>query len=357
MVCLKCNSYTHKTKLDGVPISECPKCQGIWCAADDLPKLSSKYGEIDLQSAEVVSSRTDLACKHCGGRIEEIQIATDTESVLLDRCKDCGGVWFDHPELEKTQKLCSDLKKRFGEKKIQRLQKSNRWKERLTAVYKTESPVSKETSLTRNHFISKVYKLFLASLLTGALGAGIGIFIGHDYSNFWLLFVVELLILIGALIVRRTPGWNLAALFAFTAFSGFTTSPLLNVVIKAGASHLILFALGITILIFGSLSYYVHRTKKDFSFMGGFLTTTLFIFLGVLIFGLIFPAYWNTLLFSGFGILLFCGFILYDTSRIILKYDTEEYVAATLDLYLDFLNIFIDVLRILMETSDFDFLP
>jgi FtsH-binding integral membrane protein len=130
------------------------------------------------------------------------------------------------------------------------------------------------------------------------------------------------------------------------------------VFINSGNGHLIAFALALTVGIFGALSWYVHETKEDFSFMGGFLFSALLILVFAGFIGIFFLGTINRLIYSSVGLVLFCGFVLYDTSRIILKYDVEEYVAATLDLYLDFLNIFADILRILFETADeTDFFP
>ena len=180
-----------------------------------------------------------------------------------------------------------------------------------------QAQTAAEASLTeRLSFIRKVYGLFFAATLF-AIG---GVLLG--FSNVPLMaFAVEhpIIMLIamiggvmGATAVRHKPGINLAALFGFTTLTGVIISPLLYIIsFKNPASILeagILTGL-LNILIIGSSALY---------FAGAVAT-----------------------------LLLFSGFVLYDTSNIIRRYPTNEYVAGALALYLDAFNIFLALLRIL----------
>jgi len=203
----------------------------------------------------------------------------------------------------------------------------------------------------RLSFIRKVYGLFFAATLF-AIG---GVLLG--FSNVPLMaFAVEhpIIMLIamiggvmGATAVRHKPGINLAALFGFTTLTGVIISPLLYIIsFKNPAS--ILEAGILTVGIFGGLTAYVFISKRDFSFMRGLLVTGLIIviltgLLNVLIIGS------SALYFAGAvaTLLLFSGFVLYDTSNIIRRYPTNEYVSGALALYLDAFNIFLALLRIL----------
>lgn len=351
MTCFKCKTYLYRRKISGVPVHECPGCKGVWINQGQIPNLQKEFS-ISLDRSEIVSSYTNYECSHCDEDIKEIKIKQNGRSVDLDECTSCKGVWFDYCELQKFHELFKGVNQVFNSKRIQRQRGKTVWKEKLSNVYDEKNPVAKESTLTRNKFIAKVYRLFMLSLLTGAIGAGAGVLFGLGYKYFWELFIVEIAILIWAMCVRKDKKWNLLALFSFTTFSGFTISPLLNVAISQGQGDLIPIAFGLTTVLFGSLTWYVHKTKKDFSFMSGFLWSGLLLMVVSGFLGLLIPGLINTLIHCSIGILLFSGFILYDTSRIILKYDVTEYVSAALDLYLDFLNIFVDIFRVLLETSD-----
>lgn len=357
MICFRCNTYLYQKKVSGVPIRECPGCKGIWVSSENLENLEDTFN-ISLDAMTEKNTITGHACKHCSGNIREVTVSTDGGSVDLDECTNCKGVWFDYGELEKTKELFEAVNRVFTKQRIKKLRQKTVWKEKLSKVYDEGQPVAKQPTLTRNAFIAKVYRLFMLSLLTGALGSGAGVFFGLGYTHFWGLFILELAVLIWAMCVRKNQNWNMLALFSFATISGFTTSPLLNLAITKGQGALIPIAIGLTALLFGALTWYVHKTKKDFSFLGGFLTSSLFVMVVAGITGLFVPGLINILIYCSLGVVLFSGFVLYDTSRVILKYDLDEYVSATLDLYLDFLNIFVDILGILMETSAVsDFFP
>ncbi len=144
--------------------------------------------------------------------------------------------------------------------------------------------------------------------------------------------------------VRRKPGLNVAALFAFTTVSGLTLGPVM-LVYNAGVVQE---ALVLTVLIFGGLTMYVMLSKRDFSFLGGFLITGLIVVIvGSLLNAFLFQSPAGEFMLAAGGVLLFSGFILYDTSNILRHYDVEDYTSATLALYLDILNLFLFLLRLL----------
>lgn len=146
---------------------------------------------------------------------------------------------------------------------------------------------------------------------------------------------------------------GLYVVFAVTGLLGFGLGPMLNMYLKAlpNGGQLIMTALGGTGLIFASLSAYAVTSKKDFSFMGGFLMTgvlvLLFVSLGAVIaslFGVQLSGLF--LAISAASMLIFSALILFDTSRIIHGGETN-YIMATIALYLDILNIFTSLLQLL----------
>jgi modulator of FtsH protease len=194
----------------------------------------------------------------------------------------------------------------------------------------------------RMAFLRKVYGLLTLSLLTATAGA----FFGQALNPGLMLplFIVELVLIFFAMAVRRKPGWNVVALFAFTTVSGITLGPVM-LVYSLGA---IQEALLLTVVIFGALTLYVVMSKKDFSFLGGFLITGLVVvIIGSLLNAFLFQSPAGEFVLSAGGVVLFSGFILYDTSNILRYYDVEDYTSATLALYLDILNLFLFLLRLL----------
>ncbi|HKJ00006.1 MAG TPA: Bax inhibitor-1/YccA family protein [bacterium] len=195
----------------------------------------------------------------------------------------------------------------------------------------------------RMAFLRKVYSLLTLSLLTAAVGAYFGrMFVSPGLMM--VLFIAEFALIFVAMAVRHKPGWNVAALFAFAGVSGITLGPVMLVYNAAVIQE----ALVLTVLIFAGLTMYVMTSKKDFSFLSGFLFTGLIIVIaGSLLNAFFFHSPAGDFILAAGGVILFSGFILYDTSNILRRYDVQDYTAATLALYLDLLNLFLFLLRLL----------
>ncbi len=196
-------------------------------------------------------------------------------------------------------------------------------------------------------FIKKVYGLLALSLVTAAIGAHLGsdpdLLLIPVASNMMLFFILEIGLIFFAQFVSRKPGLNMVALFSFTTVTGLVVGPLLY---RVGPS-IALEAFALTALTFGGLTMYVIFSKRDFSFMQGFLFTGLMIVVFGALINMFFASPMVHFIISGGSVLLFSGFILYDTSNVLRHYGTDEHVSATLALYLDILNLFIALLSIL----------
>lgn len=203
----------------------------------------------------------------------------------------------------------------------------------------------------RMGFIRKVYALFFAATLFAIVGVGIGFayppLMLAVARHPWIAFIALIGGVMGAQAVRLVPGVNLFALFAFTTMTGVIAS--LPIAFYTQLNPASIWQAGLlTVGIFGGLTAYVFISKKDFSFMRGMVVTGLIV---VFLAGVLNLFIVGSSAFA-FGIscaalLLFSGFVLYDTSNIIRRYPTNEYVAGALDLYLDAFNIFMALLRIL----------
>ena len=220
-----------------------------------------------------------------------------------------------------------------------------------TTLPRGMTPAASVSTTDRLTFIKKVYSLLAMSMGTAAVGAylGSGPLLLLVAPNMMLFFILQFALIIFASFASRRPGLNMVALFSFTTVSGLTLGPLLYQVGPSIAAE----AFALTAITFAGLSLYVVYSKKDFSFMSGFLMTGLIV---VIVGGLLNMFFIQSgmmhFMMSGASVLLFSGFILYDTSNILRYYGTDEYVSATLALYLDILNLFIALLSILGIMSD-----
>ena len=220
-----------------------------------------------------------------------------------------------------------------------------------TTLTRGMTPAASVSTTDRLIFIKKVYSLLAMSMGTAAVGAylGSGPLLLLAAPNMMLFFILQFALIIFASFASRRPGLNMVALFSFTTVSGLTLGPLLYQVGPSIAAE----AFALTAITFAGLSLYVVYSKKDFSFMSGFLMTGLIvIIIGGLLNMFFIQSGMMHFVMSGASVLLFSGFILYDTSNILRYYGTDEYVSATLALYLDILNLFIALLSILGIMSD-----
>jgi modulator of FtsH protease len=185
----------------------------------------------------------------------------------------------------------------------------------------------------------------VTAALSMAMGLSHGVALVLMLVGFGLLFVVHKL---------ADTAKGLPAIFAFTGVMGASLGPMLNAYLSLPSGpSLVMQALGGTALVFFGLSAYALTTRKDFSFMGGFLMVGLIIavvagianiFLGI-------PALSLTL--SAAIVLIMSGMILFDTSRIIHGGETN-YIRATVSLYLNIYNLFINLLHLLTALTGGD---
>jgi modulator of FtsH protease len=204
-----------------------------------------------------------------------------------------------------------------------------------------------ESVLATNKVIKNTYMLLSMTLLFSALTAWISMQINMPYLG-PLLTLGGYFALLFLTVKLRNSAWGLLSIFAFTGFMGLTLGPVINMYLQAfsNGAELVALAMGGTGAIFIGLSSYALTTKKDFSFMGGFLMvgilTAFLLGIGAMIFQL--PAL--ALAVSGLFILLMSGLILYQTSEIIHGGETN-YIMATITLYITIYNLFMSLLHIL----------
>jgi len=216
-----------------------------------------------------------------------------------------------------------------------------------------------ESSFATTKLIRNTYTLLAVTLLFSAVTAGVSIAIQPpSYTGLiCLLGALGLIWLVLPKTANSTAG--LGVVFAITGLMGFGLGPMLTHYLSmANGGQVVMTALGSTAAIFFGLSGYVMVTKKDFTFMGGFLMTgmivaivAMLILLGASLFGYHMPM--AHLALSAMIAMLMAGFLLYDTSRIVNGGETN-YILATVGLYLSIYNLFVSLLHLIGAFSGDD---
>ena len=211
--------------------------------------------------------------------------------------------------------------------------------------------------ISQNTVLRNTYWLLALSLLPSIAGAFVGMQL--NLAAFYMTSpimapLVMLAAMIGSLFVvtlLRNSAWGVVALFGFTFIAGLALAPTLTY--AAGLRNgwqLVALAGGMTAAIFFALAAIATITKKDFSFMGQFLYAGAILLLIAFVIALFFPVPALVVTLSAIAVLIFSAFILYDISRIIHGGETN-YIMATMALFLDLFNVFINLLNLLMAFS------
>jgi len=209
----------------------------------------------------------------------------------------------------------------------------------------TRRPV--ESILATNKVLKNTYLLLSMTLMFSAAMAGVSIYLNFPPIHWILQFggMIGLLMLTN---VFKNSSLGVLCVFAFTGFMGLTAGPTINLYLSffSNGAELVMTAAGGTGVIFLGLSGYVLTTRKDFSFMGGFLFVGLLVLIVASLANLFFEVAAVQLALSAMSIMLFSGYILYDMSKIIHGGETN-YVMATVQLFLDIYIIFMNLLHLL----------
>ncbi|MDQ2696212.1 MAG: Bax inhibitor-1/YccA family protein [Pseudomonadota bacterium] len=203
-----------------------------------------------------------------------------------------------------------------------------------------------ESALATNKVLRNTYALLSMTLLFSALMAGVAMAVNAAPLP-WFITLAGFFGLFFLTAKLSNSAWGLAAVFALTGFMGYTLGPILNFYLSLpNGPQIVMTAMGGTGAIFLALSGYVLVTRKDFSFIGGFLGVGILVVFLAMLGNLFFQIPALSLALSSAVILLMAGFILYDTSRILHGGETN-YIMATVALFVDIYNLFVNLLAIL----------
>ena len=209
-----------------------------------------------------------------------------------------------------------------------------------------------EGALQANKVLRNTYALLAMTLLFSALMAAVSIAIGPPQGVAMVCSLAALGIIWFVLPRVEESAAGIGVVFLFTGLLGFGLGPMLTyyLSIPNGAAT-VGTALGGTGAIFLALSGYALTSKRDFSFLGGFLAVGMIVVLGFVVLSLFVNMPAMNLAISAAIVLLMSGLILFETSRIVSGGETN-YIRATTSLFLSILNLFTSLLHLLGMSDD-----
>ncbi|MDJ0834261.1 MAG: Bax inhibitor-1/YccA family protein [Gammaproteobacteria bacterium] len=216
-----------------------------------------------------------------------------------------------------------------------------------TAIARSQTAIFETNKVIRNTYI-----LLSMTLLFSAVTAFVGVVTGASFGMALVANIVAIVVLWFVLPRTANSATGIPVIFAITGLLGYGLGPVLSHYLAMNPS-IVMTALGGTGAIFLALSGYALTTRKDFSFMGGFLMVGLFVVLGAALLN-IFLAWPALFLAVNAGIILvMSGLILWETSQVIHGGETN-YIMATAGLFLSILNMFQALLHLLGAFSGDD---
>jgi modulator of FtsH protease len=209
---------------------------------------------------------------------------------------------------------------------------------------------SMESALATNRVIRNTYLLLSMTLLFAAATAATSVVLKLPHPGL-IITLVGYFGLLFATTRLRNSGWGLVSAFALTGFMGYTLGPIVShyLGLPNGGQTVTMAMVG-TAAIFLGLSGYALSTKRDFSFMGGFLMVGILLAFLAGLAAIFFEIPALSLTVSAAFVLLMSGLILYETSNIIHGGETN-YVMATVTLFVSIFNLFTSLLHLLGFTN------
>lgn len=196
-----------------------------------------------------------------------------------------------------------------------------------------------------NKLIRNTYGLLAMTLLFSAAMAGVSISLNLPHPGL-LITLVGYFGLLFLTYKFRDSAWGLLSVFALTGFMGLTLGPIINAYLNLpNGGQVVMMAMGGTGAIFIGLSAYALITRKDFSFMGGFLMVGILVAFLAGLAAYFFEMPGLALAVSAMFVLLMSGLILWETSNIVHGGETN-YILATVTLYVSIYNLFTSLLHL-----------
>ncbi|MFM9913435.1 MAG: Bax inhibitor-1/YccA family protein [Methylophilaceae bacterium] len=216
----------------------------------------------------------------------------------------------------------------------------------LSAPESLSSGSFESSVLSTNKVIRNTYTLLSMTLFFSAITAGLSVALKLPHPG----IIVTLVGYFGLLFLTskfKDSSTGLLAVFALTGFMGYTLGPIISQYLSLpNGGQIVATAMGMTATIFLGLSAYALTTRKDFSFMGGFLMVGVLVAFVAGLAALFLSMPGLSLAVSAMFVLLMSGLILYETSNIIHGGETN-YIMATVSLFVSIFNLFTSLLHLL----------
>ncbi len=204
---------------------------------------------------------------------------------------------------------------------------------------------SQESTLEINKVLKNTYMLLSATLVFSGIMAYAGMAINLGFGAALVADIVAIVLLWFVLPRTANSAMGIPVIFAFTGLLGFGLAPMINHYLQINPS-IVSTALGGTGIIFLGLSGYALTTRKDFSFMGGFLMVGMLVVIAASLANIFLQMPIMSLVVSGAIVMLMSGMILYETSSII-NGGERNYIMATASLFLSLVNLFQALMHLL----------
>ncbi|HKF95429.1 MAG TPA: Bax inhibitor-1/YccA family protein [Gammaproteobacteria bacterium] len=222
--------------------------------------------------------------------------------------------------------------------------------QRLSTATPARGGPSSQFVLATNKVLRNTYLLLAMTLMTSAITAGIAMSIDAPPVN-WLLMIVVFIGMPFVINYFRDSQWALPLTFVFTGFMGYVLGPILSLYLSLpNGAGIVTAAFGTTAVAFVGLSAYAIITRKDFSFIGGFLMVGLLVVFAAIIANIFLQMPALSLTISAAAVMLMSGLILFDTSRMIHGGETN-YVIMTVSLFANIYVMFLHLLNLFSALS------
>jgi modulator of FtsH protease len=201
-------------------------------------------------------------------------------------------------------------------------------------------------SVATNKVLRNTYTLLSMTLLFSALTAGVSMALNLPHPGL-ILTLIGYFGLLFATSKFQNSGMGIVCVFGLTGFMGYTLGPILSAYLSLpDGGQIVATSMAATSIIFLALSAYVLTSRKDFSFMGGFLMAGILVAFLAGLGAIFFEVAALSLAVSAMFVLLMSGLILYETSNIIHGGETN-YIMATVTLFVAIFNLFTSLLHLL----------